>query len=156
MEINARNVNRFIRCAFGEMRVPAAGRYNCHGFSNGGGGIDPTETDSHRPIVASVGRRGGGSSFKNYIDLPDERSNDLSKLFIPTDDFESDDELMADAGCTSMGMGAGVRRPIYHAGSTADCIWDFPDTPILPNELLDNSPGIMRGRVDLYPMRSFM
>ena len=88
--IKGRNVNRFLRKSLSVLHVPAANRYSSHGFRRGAA-QELNETGSHWPIVASVGQW-GGLSFKNYVDLYDELSRGLSKLFTHSYNFESEDE----------------------------------------------------------------
>ena len=89
-ETNSRNVNRRLRRTFSTLKIPAANRYSSHGFRRGAA-QELKENGSQWPIVAELGKW-NGLSFKDYVDLSDELSHDMSKLFISNYNFQSDEE----------------------------------------------------------------
>ena len=67
------------------------------------------ESGAQWPIVASVGQR-DGLSFRNYVDLPEELSNDTAQLFIQSYDFPAAGDCVGPGG-TAVGAPLGTPPP---------------------------------------------
>ena len=86
-KINANNVNRYIQKSLGNLNAPASQRYRSHGFRREDA-QDLKESGAQWPIVASAGNW-KSLSFRLYVDLPDELTASMAKLFIESYTFDS-------------------------------------------------------------------
>ena len=89
-EINANNVNLFIRKSLSGLNAPEAQRYSSHGFRRGAA-QELKESGAQWPILAGVGKW-EGLSFRPYVDLSGELAESMAKLFSESYSFDSDDE----------------------------------------------------------------